>query len=93
MSHQCHTCERGNRDMIIDTHQVPMLSRHKVEGLRIISSGCCSGWLALSDHNKLALKPTVFADNRLIFLEPIEGICEAFSGVQSGNYDVKVCST
>ncbi|CDJ39886.1 hypothetical protein, conserved [Eimeria tenella] len=51
-----------------------------------------SGWVGLADGEKLSLKPTLFADNRLLFLEPVEGVCEAFSSVQSGKYDVKCWS-
>lgn len=48
-----------------------------------------SGWVGLADREKLSLKPTLFTDNRLLFLEPIEGVCDAFKTVQSGKYDVK----
>ncbi|XP_026193056.1 uncharacterized protein LOC34617342 [Cyclospora cayetanensis] len=51
-----------------------------------------SGWVGLVDREKLSLKPTLFTDNRLLFLEPVEGVCEAFKGVQSGKYDVKCWS-
>ncbi|CDJ35809.1 uncharacterized protein EMH_0092240 [Eimeria mitis] len=51
-----------------------------------------SGWVGLTDREKLSLKPTLFADHRLLFLEPVEGVCEVFSGVQSGKYDVKCWS-
>ncbi|KAL8448780.1 hypothetical protein Emag_003837 [Eimeria magna] len=51
-----------------------------------------SGWVGLSDREKLSLKPTLFSDDRLLFLEPVEGVCEAFRTVQSGRYDVKCWS-
>lgn len=46
--------------------------------------------MGLADSEKLSLKPTLFADGRLAFLEPVEGVCDAFKTVQSGKYDVKV---
>lgn len=49
-----------------------------------------AGWVGLADREKLSLKPTLFADNRLIFLEPVEGVSDVFKTVQSGKYDVKV---
>ncbi|KAL8425413.1 hypothetical protein Efla_003641 [Eimeria flavescens] len=51
-----------------------------------------SGWVGLTDREKLSLKPTLFVDERLLFLEPIEGLCDEFKGVQSGRYDVKCWS-
>ena len=49
-----------------------------------------TGWIGLSDSEKLYLKPTLFADGRLLFLEPFNGVCDVFKTVQSGKYDVKV---
>lgn len=50
-----------------------------------------NGWIALPDKS-LALKPTKFTDNRLLFLEAIEGVAPEFASVQTGKYDVKCWS-
>lgn len=51
-----------------------------------------SGWVGLPDRDKMMLKPTLFADDRLIFLDPVDTMPEVFSTVQSGKYDVKCWS-
>lgn len=51
-----------------------------------------SGWVALPEREKLSLKATLFTDDRLLFLDPFEGVSEVFKKVQSGTYDVKCWS-
>lgn len=48
-----------------------------------------AGWSALPDREKLEMKPTRWDDQRLRFLDPVDGIAEVFKPVQSGTYDVK----
>lgn len=51
-----------------------------------------AGWVALPNREVLSLKPTLFVDNRLLFLERVDGVCDVFKDVQSGKYDVQCWS-
>ncbi|SBT80766.1 conserved Plasmodium protein, unknown function [Plasmodium malariae] len=47
------------------------------------------GWYSISNHEEIALRPTVFNDGRIKFLPQLEKVPSEFDTILSGKYDAK----